>query len=206
MSVSFDEETFVAAARAGDFRKVQGPKTELIEAIRANQSVRGGDPREALRELTELTARLLEVGRVGVWVLDEAQTRLSNLDLLVVDSGRHTSGMAIAQADAPEYFSLLLAGEVLTIDDAMADPRTRELARGYLPTYGVTAMIDAPILIERKLAGVVCGEHLGGVRRWEGWERLLAGSLAECAGVAIAVARTHEGEGTRGRWRTLSVG
>ncbi len=190
MAISFDEETFVAAARAGDFRRVLEPKAQLTEAIRASASLRDGEPREALGQLSEIAARLLRVGRVGLWAFDPHLTKITCLDLFVGESGRHSSGMVLARSEAPEYFSRILIGEVLPVDDAMSDPRTAELARKYLPAFGVGALLDCPILVERNLAGILCAEHLGGPRRWEGWERLLGSSLADCAGVAIGLARS----------------
>ncbi len=190
MTVSFDEENFVAAARAGDFRRVLEPKAQLIEAIRASPSLRDGEPREALAQISEISARLLDVARIGLWVFDQRQTKLTCLDMFVAETGRHSSGTLLARTEVPQYFALVLNGEVVTIDDAVVDTRTSELARHYLPAFGITAMLDCPILIERKLAGVLCAEHVGGSRRWEGWERLLGSSLAECAGVAIGVARS----------------
>lgn len=203
MSVSFqaiDEETFVSAARAGDFRRVLEPKAKLIEAIRASSALREGEPREVLRQLTETTARLLDVPRVGIWVLDEVQTKLTCLDLFVTATGRHSSGTVISRAESPEYFDLTLQGEVVTVDDALTNPRTRELARNYLPAFGIGALLDCPILISRRLAGVLRAEHVGSTRRWQGWERLLGSTIAECAGVAIAEARTN----ASGRWRQLA--
>jgi two-component system sensor histidine kinase/response regulator len=200
MSVSIDEASLVAAARAGDFRRVLEPKTHLIEAIRASPALAAGEPRDVLRQLGEAATRLLEVERVGVWALDDAYTKLTCLDLFTAESGRHTSGTTITRTEAPHYFALVLQAEVITVDDAMTDPRTGELARSYLPAFGVTALLDCPILIERRIAGVLRAEHVGGTRRWQGWERLLGSTFAECAGVAIGVARGA----SSGLWRRLA--
>ena len=142
MPISYDEENFIAAARVGDFRRVQEPKTQLIVAIRTSPSLREGEPREVLGQINEIAARLLNVGRIGLWILDERQTKLTCLDLYVAESGRHSSGTIIARAEAPEYFAQVLEGEVLAVDDALTDTRTAELARNYLPAFGVGALLD----------------------------------------------------------------
>lgn len=200
MTVSFDEENFVAAARAGDFRRVLEPKAQLIEAIRASPALSEGEPREALRTLSETAARLLDVGRVGIWAFDDAQTKLTCLDLFIADTGRHSTGTTVARAEAPQYVALLLQSEVVTVVDALTDPRTSELARNYLPAFGVRALLVCPVLVDRRIVGVLCAEHLAGPRRWEGWERLLGSTLAECAGVAIGLARTASSTA----WRKLA--
>lgn len=200
MIVSFDEDSLVAAARAGDFRRVLEPKTHMIEAIRASPSLKEGEPREVLRQLSEAAVRLLGVQRVGIWALDDAFTKLTCLELMESESGRHSSGTTITRTEAPHYFGLVMAAEVVTIDDALGDPRTAELARNYLPAFGIAALLDCPILIERRIAGVLRAEHVGGTRRWQGWERLLGSTFAECAGVAIGLARGASSS----TWRRLA--
>src|SRR5690606_39017981 len=120
--------------------------------------------------------------------------------LFIASEARHQNGTVIARAEAPKYFELLKAGGVVGADDAIADPRTAELARNYLPAFGVGALLDCPILLERRPCGVLRAEHVGGPRRWEGWERLLGSSLAECASVAVEVVRGS----ASGRWRRLT--
>jgi GAF domain-containing protein len=200
MTVAFDEESFVAAARAGDFRRVLEPKAQLREALLASPALREGEPRDALRQLDKIATRLLSVARVGIWVFDQEESKLTCLDLYATDPGVHTAGNTIVRVEARQYFELALRGEVIAVDDALADPRTSELARNYLPAFGVGALLDCPILIERHMAGVLRAEHVGGTRKWEGWERLLGSSLAECAGVAIAEARAA----STGVWRQLA--
>lgn len=200
MHVSIDEDSLVAAAQAGDFRRVIEPKNQMIEAIRASPSLREGEPREVLRQLSEAATRLLRVERVGVWALNDDYTKLTCLDLFGAETGRHSAGATITRSEAPQYFALAVQAEVITVDDALKDSRTSELARNYLPAFGITALLDCPILIERRIAGVLRAEHVGGQRRWQGWERLLGSTFAECAGVAIGLARGA----SSGLWRRLA--
>jgi GAF domain-containing protein len=200
MTISFDEDKLVAAARAGDFRSVLEPQAQLTEAIRTNEALLQGEPREAFGKLTEIAARLLGAGRVGIWALDDDLTKLTCVDLYHASEARHGAGTIISRAEAPTYFKLVFEGNVVAVNDALSDERTTELARSYLPAFGVGALLDCPILIERRVAGVLRAEHVGPVRRWEGWERLLGSSLAACAAVAVEVARSSAGA----RWRRLA--
>src|SRR5690606_14435458 len=183
-----------------DFRRVLEPKAQLIEAIRASPRLREGEPREVLRELSKTAARLLGVARVGTWVLDATRSKLTCLDLFNANTGRHSPGGVLTRAEAPQYFALTMQAEVVAVDDALTDGRTAELARAYLPSYGVRALIDCPVFVERRIAGVLRAEHLGEPRRWQGWERLLGSTFAECAGVAIGLARAA----SSGTWRQLA--
>ncbi len=200
MALSFDESEFMTAAQTGDFRKGLEAKDQLIQSIRANRGLRMGEPHEVFTQLSEIAARLLGIARVGLWALDDDCTKITCLDLYVVAERRHANGAIIPRSAAPTYFDHVLDGGVIAANDARTDPRTAELATEYLPTYNIGALLDVPILIERRMSGVMCGEHVGGPRAWKGWERLLASSIADCVGVAIDTLRTANAQ----RWQRLA--
>ena len=63
-------------------------------------------------------------------------------------------------------------------EDARTDPRTNELTDSYLIPLGITSMLDAGILMEGQLVGVVSLEHIGARRRWQSDEGAFAGTVA----------------------------
>jgi GAF domain-containing protein len=200
MALHFDELEFLAAAQTGDFRKGLEAKRKLTDSIRRDRGLSQGEPGDVFTELTEIAARLLGIARVGLWALDDSQSKITCLDLYVVSTRRHANGTMIPRSAAPNYFEHVLDGGVIAANDARTDPRTAELADEYLPTHGIGALLDVPILIERQMSGVMCGEHVGGARAWKGWERLLASSIADCAGVAIETLRSASAP----RWQRLA--
>lgn len=184
MSV-FDEAAYLAAAQAGDYRKVVALQQGLLDGALASIAQNSGDPAQALARLTEIVARLFRVARSGLWLFEESREQLRCLDLFIARDDRHTSGNKIHVGEAPNYFEQIRTDEILLVSDAAVDPRTREFAQGYLPAFGIGALIDAPLHVRRRLLGVLRIEHIGGSRRWHPWERGMASSLAECAGVIV---------------------
>ncbi|NJK31201.1 MAG: GAF domain-containing protein [Deltaproteobacteria bacterium] len=182
---AFDEDAYLEAAKAGDFRKVLEPQRQLLNRLLDNPELEAGDPSQSLAELTETVARLLRVGRASLWRFEENRERLFCLDLYVVRDQRHVAGSAIQMSEAPSYFEAIRQGEILAVNDAYTDPRTREFAKGYLAAFNIGAVLDAPLHVRRRLVGALCCEHIGGIRRWQPWERILANSLAECAGIVL---------------------
>jgi GAF domain-containing protein len=88
----------------------------------------------------------------------------------------------------PQYFTAAKTGKVIAAADAYADPRTAEFGKvGYLPAFGVGALLDAPVFSGRTLLGVLCHEHVGNARAWEPWEELIATALGDCAGIVLSV-------------------
>lgn len=184
--IDFDEAAYLAAVQSGDFSRLLEPQRRLLAKLRESVALRSGDPRDALGEVTEAAARMLEVGRVGLWRFDATRRHIVCLDLFVLHESRHEQGAVVPAYLAPRYFAAIGTGQVVAAEDAYRDPRTAELAADYLPNNKVGAMLDTPVMIEGRLAGVLCHEHLGGARRWRAWERTLAASMSECAGLILS--------------------
>lgn len=185
MMGSFDEAEYLSAVQSGDFSKLLAPQRRLLEQLRANPGLRAGDPSEALAQLTEAAARMLGVERVGVWRFDQTRKALICLDLYVGAEARHERGAMVPQRSAPDYFAAIETGEVIAAEDAFTDLRTHELGRNYLMIHQVGSLLDTPVMIDGQLVGVLCHEHVGPPRRWRAWERTLAASLSECAGLVL---------------------
>jgi len=134
---------------------------------------------EALRQVTELAAAVLDVERASVWRLADGGQRLVCLDLFQREAGEHSAGAEIALTAVPAYFAALQTERWIAADDAGADPRTAEFRDGYLVPNGIGAMLDSPIFVRGEMVGVVCQEHVGGVRRWNLWEELVAATLGD---------------------------
>ncbi len=187
-----------------------GLRAEMLERERSERALREGEARlqrqnqvlselanerfiryrrlgEALRVVTARVAHTLEVARVGVWRFTEADTRIECLHLYERDGDRHGRGGVVTMAECPAYFAALHEGRVLAADDARNDPRTRELAAGYLEPLGVGAMLDAPVRLGDRLVGVVCHEHVGPKRQWTVDEQVFAGSVADLVSLALEV-------------------
>jgi GAF domain-containing protein len=186
---TFDENAYLAAVQSGDFSRLLEPQRQLLARLLANAALVAGDPEEVLSEVTESAARMLEVARVGLWRFDADRQHLQCLDLYVLAEDRHERGAIVPASAAPAYFAAIETGDVVAAEDAYLDPRTTELGHSYLPANHVGALLDTPVLIGGRLAGVLCHEHQGGARRWRAWERTLAASLSECAGLILSEVR-----------------
>lgn len=183
-----DDEAFVTAARAGDYRKLLEPQRRLLEELLDLQATRKGDPKAAIERVTETASRLLRSARASVWRFDAAEDAIHCLDLYVARERKHTSGTTIRAVDVPTYFAAAREGKLIAAHDAYRDPRTAEFATsGYLPAFGVGALLDAPVFSGRSLLGVLCHEHVGPARTWEPWEELIATALGDCAGIVLSV-------------------
>lgn len=159
------------------------PQREALAQLLRSDVLGGDDVQRAIREVTEVAARTLNVGRVGVWRL-EAEPGLSRPSLVLVDlyekrDQRHSAGLRLRASEAPRYFEAVMLERSIAAHDAPTDPRTSELTTAYLDPQGIRSLLDAPILVRGQIRGVICHEHAGVSRTWSAWEELVAATFAD---------------------------
>ena len=175
---------------------------QLLAALRRSEAITRGDVTTALCELTELAAELLHVERVSVWRFDRLRQSIQCVDLYRTKEREHASGEVITREQAPRYFAALASERCIVAADAHADPRTSEFSGGYLEQYGIGAMLDAPVFVGGEMVGVVCHEHVGPSRRWEFWEELVAGTLADFVALVVEASERVRAERELGLYKS----
>jgi signal transduction histidine kinase len=131
------------------------------------------------RRAVQLSARTLNVDRVGIWLFDADGTTLTCALLDTPTEAGGPSTRILNVTDAPGYVKALADNRWICAEDAQNEWPTSELASSYLRPIGITSMLDAPIFREGRLFGVVCHEHVGPKRSWSVEDRTFAGSVAD---------------------------
>ena len=144
---------------------------ELRERLRQPQTGwRSSD--ELLATAAAISQRALGNPRTSVWLFDTTRRALICRILLPFEGAERAASELpaprIETADCPGYIAALSLTEsgAVAVNDAQRDPRTSELL-AYLRQNNVGALLDIPILGPGNLHGVICHEHLGGVRHWQ---------------------------------------
>lgn len=106
--------------------------------------------------------------------------------------GDFVEGATLQLNDVPKYYAALQHRKMLPSEHALSDPFTSELVESYLKPLGITSLLDAPILVAGRVAGVVCHEHIGIPREWTTEERDFAASIADLLGTKLRVAELHQ--------------
>src|SRR5262245_45765077 len=144
------------------------------------------------RRVTETAADVLDVERVGVWLLVDERRALRCVDLFERSKATHSAGITLQVGEFPEYFAALERRKTVPAEVALTDPRTDELADAYLIPLGITSMLDATIFVGGEVVGVVCHEHIGAPREWTTEQRDFAGSMADVLALKIRAAEMEE--------------
>jgi signal transduction histidine kinase len=132
-----------------------------------------------LRKLCEIAADTLLVERVGIWLLTADRQALRCANLFERSRREHSEGVTLRVAEFPEYFRAVESRRALPSEFAQSDPRTAELRDAYLRPLGIASMLDAPVLKNGEMIGVVCHEHVGPAREWTTEERDFGMSVAD---------------------------
>ncbi|HDQ40998.1 MAG TPA: PAS domain S-box protein, partial [Desulfonatronum sp.] len=149
-----------------------------IASLTLDKGVLEEDLSTSLERITKTVATTMNTARASVWTLSEDNSELCCLSLFEAGPNRHSSGMVLKTATFPSYFEALLQDSRIFANDAQTDSRTSELSEGYLAPRGITSMIDAGILLEGRLAGVVSLEHIGAPRQWHSDEEAFVSAMA----------------------------
>jgi len=153
----------------------------------------------ALREISEVVSRTLEVDRVGIWRFQDGGKSLVCLDLFEAGARRHSAGMELQAENYLSYFGA--KSHVLAAHDAHHDARTAELLESYLRPLGISSMMDTPIHAQGRAVGVLCCEHVGPAREWAGDEQTFAVAVANLVSALLAQVERRRTEQEL-RWKT----
>jgi diguanylate cyclase (GGDEF)-like protein/PAS domain S-box-containing protein len=152
----------------------------------------------ALRRLLRTVGRTLGVERVGLWLYSADRSSIVCRLQFLLGGDAFERGAQLRATEYPRYFGALDESRAVPADDAHADPRTSEFSAGYLRPLGISSMLDVPVRLRGRLAGVVCHEHVGPKREWTPEEQEFASSVADLAALALEAAeRRHAEEALR---------
>lgn len=163
------------------------PAREL-GVLAQNGDVAAGNTGAVFAALAEAGTRSLDVERCGIWLFDQRHRELRCRDLFGRDKGLHTHDLRLSATAAPTFFAAVEAGRVIAADRAGMDTRTQEMGDRYLEPFGIASLLGAPIRVQGRVVGLVCGEQIGTPVVWSDAQQRFAESLAEVAARTISAA------------------
>ena len=162
--------------QAANFR-IQKQRSAVVELL-LNEAIALGDLDIAAPFITKLLAQTLHVARASIWLLSEDGKELRCISLYESQLKRYSSGTVLYSKDFPHYFNTLKAETRIYADNAQIDPRTSEFNEIYHSPLGITALLDAGVIVNGKVVGVVCLEHIGTTRKWQPDEESFSSTAA----------------------------
>ncbi len=143
------------------------------------------DLSQALRLVAQIAATLIKVNRVSVWTFSNDRLTLARRCLFEDGAASQPSGPRLRASDSPRHFEVLLAGEVLQVEDTSADSIAEQLKGLYLESQKARSMLAVPITIEGQVYGAITHEMTSQVRRWQQEDVELAELVAHMAALVL---------------------
>ncbi len=149
-----------------------------IAKLVLDQTVISGELQDIFCRIIEVVSETIGIARVSIWTFSE--DRLTLMCQALYESGKkaHYSGSVLNPEIFPAYFAAMMSENRVYAEDAWNDPRTEKLAEEYLKPLGITSLLDAGILIEGRLLGVISCEHIGPKRSWHADEEAFISTIA----------------------------
>ena len=169
------------AARTSLLMKQQ----DAMSAAMNTAAFRSGTLLEALGALTDAVTKLLGTERASVWMLDDARENLTAIDIADTRQSTHQHGIVLPVDVSADYFRTVFSHQVATFNDIATDPRTAASRPSFVSDLDIKATLDAPIVVDGKVAGVFCASQVGQPRQWSAEDRLVIAGFANLAAIAL---------------------
>jgi diguanylate cyclase (GGDEF)-like protein/PAS domain S-box-containing protein len=181
-----------AAAPQGD----QARRLEFRERLLELAMQTRGDFAQSLSRLLRATAQTLRAGGVGFWRRSSDGATLqceAQFDYETDRFARDWVGVKLHVADDPDYFDRIDQRQPVVVTDTRAPvfaPRFVEEPRW----VGVRAVLDAPVLLDGEVQGVLTVHHPH-ARAWDEDEVNFVSTAALMTALAIEAAQRQDAEG-----------
>jgi PAS domain S-box-containing protein len=162
-------------------------QSQALAKLAQHPALVEGNLEQAFQAITEAAAESLQVERVLVCLFNPDRSKVQGVNLYEQSLNRHSTGLEITVADYPVYFARLTSNRVIAADDVQNDSGMQEFWHPYFNPAGITASLDAPVLVGGEIVGIVCHEHVGSPRQWTMAEQNFAGSIADFVVMALEV-------------------
>ncbi|AZC22208.1 MULTISPECIES: GGDEF and EAL domain-containing protein [Pseudomonas] len=167
-------------------QRAQQEQLQHLERVRAQQDLillltrqrysTGNSLKEAAELITRSACDIYQIDCASIWNLEDQQ--LVPIAAYHRASQEYSLPESIDASSFPDYMEALHSCRAIDAQNAMRDPRTREMAESLRPR-DVNAMLDASIRIDGQVVGVLCLEQTGMTRAWQSDEIAFAGELAD---------------------------
>ncbi|MCL1908116.1 MAG: ATP-binding protein [Holophagaceae bacterium] len=162
--------------------------SEALAKITKSPALSAGNLTEAAKIIAEEGCHALDTHRVGIWGTTEEALFLSSLTYYDSSAKQHAVQGNLGLDVLAEYVSLLRSERLIVIDDAGVQNPLSPIIDDYGPN--ICSLLDAPIRVGGKLAGVVCieqdrSDNFPERRVWTIEEQNFASSLADFMAIAI---------------------
>lgn len=140
---------------------------------------------DVLFRIGEKLALCLKIERVNIWIFKDHPNRIECIGNYLHKNKSFTKGEILLESEIPTYFSHLKSDKAIRIENVYQNIISKELNETYCKNIGILSIMDIPVRIEGKLAGVICFEDLKNERIWTDDEVNFALAVSQIVSLSI---------------------
>ncbi len=167
-------------------------QNQALLRLAGEEALYTGDLNAALQVIMAAAGQTLQAERSSVWLLNEDRLKGRSHEIYLLGADRHTRGGEFQMDKVEGYARALETSRTIASADAQADERLADLRDTYLRPLDIRAMLNAGILIDGVLMGLVSFEQVNTIRHWHMDERNFAHSIADMVALAIGAANRRQ--------------
>lgn len=165
-------------------RRLRGQNERLME-FATSFVTNAGNLEASYQEITSVSADLLGVDTVGLWLFDKNAGTMSMHLQYDRETATFSSGATVSINAHPAYFEALFKNRVLVVNDTLKDATTQPFYKGEYSGRAL-ALMHAQIQAQGERIGFMSFECAHEARQWTADDQHYAASLADLVSIAMA--------------------
>jgi len=159
---------------------------DVLSTITKSPDIPAGDVKAAAEIIASEACKVLNIHRISIWSLSEAEDALVNITCYERSTGEHSVQEDFDLLDRVSYANLLRSERLIITSNIY---ESADVDDGFNPE--ICAMLEAPIRLDGKLIGLVCAdldrcEEFPEEREWLTEEQNFVSSLADLMALSIS--------------------
>ena len=175
-------EGLLAALRQKAEHLVQ--QNDALSDLAQTEALIQGNAKATARACTESIAATLALERVSIWLYNSDRSKLICIDQYELGLQYHSEGEVLYAIDLPEYFLALESEPLIATDNVPVSP-IHELLAVDLVSPETQAILNVPIQLAGRVAGVIRCDRIGMSRSWQAEEQSFVISVANLISIAV---------------------
>lgn len=163
-------------------KEIQNAKTQIYNKILVEFSKSSlatfGSFEKAIQKISKQIAEVLPTCRVSIWN-NTNDFSLRCIELYDKQTDEHSNGAILDESKYPIYFKTIKEGKSILANDVTEHPGTLELVDDYCIPLQIKSMMDVPILVAGEFKGIICCEHIDGIKIWSEEDEAFVKTIAD---------------------------
>lgn len=161
----------------------------LILELSRSREVIEGEFGQAVERVCARLQDTIKVSRVSYWSYNAEQDSIS---CRFMTPSHFFRDVTHNLADFPVYGQRIKSKQIIAAKNVMFDPVTYEFGKVYLKEHNLCSMLDAPLVINNQLVGLICCENMTEEHEWRTEEILLVNALCDILTISYKALQNRE--------------